>query len=107
MEVPCSPWMAEPPGDPAAFAPFAADWRFLPGIVRHGFTHFRTEVTVATAALPREVEPGGRWVPLEALATVGLPTAMRKVARHALAHTGEPAAQESPASARTGAKLRR
>ncbi len=62
-------------------APFAAEWRGLPGTVRHGFTHFQLELRVVAAETRADVE--GVWWPLDRLADQALPTVMKKVARHA------------------------
>ncbi len=78
----------------STLAPGSAPWRPLPGVVRHGFTHFRLELEVWTApalgAAPGDAGdavPGamGRWFRPEELDAAALPTLMRKVARHALA----------------------
>ena len=40
----------------------------LPGLVRHGFTHFQFEVTVWAATVPGDARAeGGFWVPLDVL----------------------------------------
>ena len=86
--VPTSDWLDAPPGA-LDHAPFAADWRELPGRVQHGFTHFRLDLTVAVtnvvdvAALPDPI-----WALPDALGRHALPTLMRKVARHAFARIG-------------------
>ena len=48
LEPPLGPWTAEFPSHEAALqqAPFPAAWKKLPGIVRHGFTHFELEIEV-------------------------------------------------------------
>jgi len=86
MEVPSSDWLDELPRDAETQAPFAADWRPLPGVVRHTFTHFHLELVVMAAAAPDDVDATGRWVALDALSDEALPSVMRKVVRHALAH---------------------
>ncbi len=98
MEVPSTewreaPWSAEEagaqaPGTGLGAAPSSVGWRPLPGVVRHGFTHFRLELEVWTAAAPVEIGDAAgsaRWTRPEELEAVALPTLMRKVARHALA----------------------
>lgn len=89
MEVPSTDWTEAPPTAPAvaAAAPAAADWRTLPGTVRHTFTHFHLHLCVvaATVADPASVA-GGTWVARDRLGDQALPTVMRKVLRHALAH---------------------
>jgi len=91
MEVPSTPWRdgAWEPREAAALVPLAGDWRTLPGVVRHTFTHFHFEVTVwaaqaAAAALP---SGAGRWVTLDGLADEALPTVMRKIIEHGLKQT--------------------
>jgi A/G-specific adenine glycosylase len=54
--------------------------------VRHTFTHFHLELAVA-AAVPRTAPRDGIWAPIEALGAYALPTVMRKVVRHAMAHS--------------------
>jgi len=62
------------------------EWRRLPGVVRHVFTHFPLELSVyaAEAAKQTAAPPGTRWVPLAALRAEALPSVMRKVVAHAL-----------------------
>jgi A/G-specific adenine glycosylase len=63
----------------------SAQWRRLPGQVRHVFTHFPLELTVFLARVPRSTEtPAGmRWEPLASLPEEALPSVMRKVIAHA------------------------
>ncbi len=48
LQPPLGPWTDSFPSKKEALlqAPFAADWKKLPGIVRHGFTHFELEIEV-------------------------------------------------------------
>ncbi len=95
MEVPSTEWREAPwsTGEAGAQAPAEAAWRPLPGVVRHGFTHFRLELEVWTAPVPlgpagrvgRAGRALGRWTRPEDLDAVALPTLMHKVARHARA----------------------
>jgi A/G-specific adenine glycosylase len=86
--VPVSDWLDAAP-DPLAHAPFAADWRVLPGVVQHGFTHFRLDLAVAAARVADPVPfDTPIWAPPDALGRHALPTLMRKVVRHAFAHAG-------------------
>jgi A/G-specific adenine glycosylase len=85
-EVPTSDWLAGdrvPAGENAirALAPMAADWRRLPGHVRHVFTHFPLELTVLVATAPADTTPpdGLRFTPRHRLADEPLSTLMRKV----------------------------
>jgi A/G-specific adenine glycosylase len=83
-EVPTSAWAGDyewSQGD----APLEAEWRRLPGVVRHTFTHFPLELTVFMAELGDVAVPDGmRWTAREALAGEALPGVMRKVLAHAL-----------------------
>jgi A/G-specific adenine glycosylase len=51
LEPPLGPWSESFPSPAAALqqAPFAAQWKKRPGIVRHGFTHFELEIEVYVA----------------------------------------------------------
>jgi A/G-specific adenine glycosylase len=61
-------------------------WRKLPGVVRHVFTHFPLELTVFVAGVPRATAApkAARWVKLMELPGEALPTVMRKALAHAL-----------------------
>jgi A/G-specific adenine glycosylase len=87
IEVPSTPWRPEPwtLAAAAAEAPLAAEWRLLPGVIRHGFTHFRLELAVAVGRAEARALPYGLWYGLDRLADLALPTVMRKVVGHALA----------------------
>jgi A/G-specific adenine glycosylase len=93
MEVPSTPWRETPwPAAEAreaapAVASLAADWRALPGLVRHTFTHFHFEVTVWAARAGSTQVETGRWVALDALADEAIPTVMRKIIEHGLIQT--------------------
>ena len=92
MEIPSTEWRdqdwtldlarAEAPLPTAALA---KDWRLLPGVVRHSFTHFHLELTVATGRANPSAPVRGLWCPLDRLGEQALPTLMRKVVSHALA----------------------
>jgi A/G-specific adenine glycosylase len=86
MEVPSTDWRAEPwsERDALAAAPVPGKWRALPGIVRHGFTHFELELTVLAAQV-RGRGDVGLWCPLDRLGDMALPSLMRKLVRHVLA----------------------
>lgn len=85
MEIPSSPWGDSLPAQPDAQAPFAADWRRLPGEVEHGFTHFRIIFEVYAAIDVRETEAAGVWKLPREFGDLALPTMTKKVVRHALA----------------------
>lgn len=92
MEVPSSVWGEGPL--PAAqsvldAAPVeVAEPSALPGQVRHTFTHFHLELAVATARSNAVAPPECVWCLPDAFGDYALPTIMKKVVRHALAHTG-------------------
>jgi A/G-specific adenine glycosylase len=79
--LPDDGWSAAGDGDAAA--PLAGPWRTA-GMVRHGFTHFDLELSVAVyeGKAPEEL-PGGAWWPLADLDQAGLPTLFAKAARRA------------------------
>jgi A/G-specific adenine glycosylase len=91
-EPPMSPWEAGFPAEPLSHAPLEARFRKLPGIVRHGFTHFELELQVfrAEGVARSKANGGGEWAPIAELARFALPSVMRKVVDHALAdrHAG-------------------
>jgi A/G-specific adenine glycosylase len=96
LEPPQTEWTKRfPTHDEAlAAAPFSANWRKLPGVVRHGFTHFELEVEVWVA----RGKGKGMWVPRENLADVALPTVMKKIIAHALPDDGPLFAERGPKS---------
>jgi A/G-specific adenine glycosylase len=84
-EVPSSAWEADYDLSRAlADAPVSAEWRRLPGLVRHTFTHFPLELTVLVAELGDAPPPEGmRWTARKGLEREALPGVMRKVLAHA------------------------
>jgi A/G-specific adenine glycosylase len=85
-ELPSTAWLHDFQASRAlAQAPLEANWRRLPGVVEHGFTHFPLRQTVYAAALPaRTRAPAGmRWVAVGDLHREALPNMMRKVVAHA------------------------
>ncbi len=89
-EVPSSPWregklMAE---QALAEAPVPARWQILDGLVRHTFTHFHLELTVARATATTDrlarLAPGTSWCTIDRMTERALPTVMRKVIAHAV-----------------------
>ena len=77
-----------PPVAPAQ-APAGADWKALPGLVRHTFTHFHLELTVLAGRAAGSDNVDGVWCPVDRLGDHALPTVMRKVCAHALAGGGK------------------
>lgn len=99
LEIPVTDWKHDAEADDAStlaqspLAPVknaakfngAKHWRTLPGIVRHGFTHFELETTVMATRLPRGATASPTdaiWTPRDQLDTAGLPTVMWKVVKH-------------------------
>jgi A/G-specific adenine glycosylase len=68
-------------------APVPARWQILDGLVRHTFTHFHLELTVARATATTErlarLAPGTSWCTVDRMTERALPTLMRKVIAHA------------------------
>jgi A/G-specific adenine glycosylase len=86
-EVPGSEWKSEfDAAGAVAKAPVRADWRRLPGVVTHVFTHFRLELVVfrADVALSRKPPTGAWWALAETLPGEALPSVMRKVVEAAV-----------------------
>ena len=90
MEVPNTEWMHDfqerPARDSAPLLRAEVQWRRLPGIVRHVFTHFPLELAVFIAEVPRATAApkGARWVKIGHLRHEALPNLMRRVLTHAL-----------------------
>jgi A/G-specific adenine glycosylase len=76
-------------------APMAADWRLVPGRVRHVFTHFALELTVLRAVT--DTPPLGIWCRPDELGRLALPTVAVKVLRHAGLATAAVAETRRPA----------
>ncbi len=89
-EVPSSPWRecAFAAAAALAEAPVPARWTVMDGLVRHTFTHFHLELTVARAIATTGrlagLAPGTSWCELDKLDERALPTVMRKVIEHAV-----------------------
>ncbi len=90
MEIPSTDWTEEAWDVDAALGESPAPvkgWRVLPGVVRHTFTHFHLELTVAFGRISvAESRVAGRWVAVEHLGDHALPSVMKKVVRHAIRH---------------------
>ncbi|TDQ82474.1 A/G-specific DNA-adenine glycosylase [Dongia mobilis] len=84
MQVPTSAWRDTPFADGEVMPPVAANWRKLDGQVSHVFTHFALSLTVL-AATRVKADPAYRWVGVDELGRVALPSVMRKVVDHVLA----------------------
>ncbi len=113
IEVPSTGWRSEPwtIDEAVRAAPAAAGWSLLPGVVLHGFTHFRLELAVVSG---EGSAADGLWARPDRLGEHALPTLMKKVVQHAVSALSAPPYESgaksgsSPARAkRTGAKDRR
>jgi A/G-specific adenine glycosylase len=91
VEVPSTGWRAAPWDLDEALeaAPVPAEWSLLPGMVRHGFTHFRLELRIAAAATA--APPDGLWSRLDRLGEHALPTLTKKIVGHAVSALAAPA----------------
>ncbi|MBX9634632.1 MAG: A/G-specific adenine glycosylase [Magnetospirillum sp.] len=88
MEVPSTPWREAGPwslDEARPEQPLPVEWRLLPGLVRHTFTHFHLELILVAGRTGPNPQTRGIWCPLDKLGDHALPTLMRKVVRHALA----------------------
>jgi A/G-specific adenine glycosylase len=97
-ELPSSPWQEGPLELASALghAPARCGWRVHPVPVRHGFTHFVLELTLAEARLDpgAAIDAPGKtiWCAPTELERLALPTVMKKLLRDA-----EPGASGRPA----------
>jgi A/G-specific adenine glycosylase len=83
-ELPSSPWQEGPLEIDRALghAPARTDWRVHPTPIRHGFTHFLLELTLAEAALDTGAavdSPDAVWCAPAELGALALPTVMKKL----------------------------
>ena len=80
LALPSGGWDGAPAAPPAA-----AEWCALAGTIRHVFTHFEVQLTVAAARLVARPAVAGEWVAPDDLAAAGLPTLFAKAAALAMA----------------------
>jgi A/G-specific adenine glycosylase len=83
-ELPSSPWQEGPLEVDRALehAPARTRWRVHRTPIRHGFTHFLLELTLAEAALDPDAvieTPDPIWCPAAELGRLALPTVMKKL----------------------------
>ncbi len=80
MEIPTNTWRARPWSldDARGVAPFEAQWRDLPGNIRHVFTHIDLRLTLLGGQLKKAPE-GLVAAPLDRLGDYALPSVMRKI----------------------------
>jgi A/G-specific adenine glycosylase len=88
IEVPSTEWREAiwSQSEAIGVAPFQADWRALPGLVRHVFTHFELRLPVLSGRV--NDDPRFLWASLDELGDHALPSVMNKIVRHALAQVG-------------------
>jgi len=84
IEVPSTPWREEAWDETEALgsAPAQAKWVALPGIVQHGFTHFRLDLTILAGTIDNPID--GIWARPEQFKDYAFPTLTKKVVKHAL-----------------------
>jgi A/G-specific adenine glycosylase len=66
-------------------APFSGVWKLRPGKVRHMLTHLELEVRTYVANFTARPNGEGIWLTPDEFGAAALPTAMRKILKHALA----------------------
>jgi A/G-specific adenine glycosylase len=88
IEVPSTPWReaAWSEGEALSSAPAEVKWSQLPGTVRHGFTHFRLDLTILAGTT--EAPPDGIWARPEEFKDHAMPTLTKKVVKHAMSVLG-------------------
>ena len=109
LETPSSPWTERGESAKAALshAPLKAQWREVPGLVEHTFTHLHLELSVFFAEVSSEAKLAAaahpercRWVHVRDLYEAALPSLMRKVLAHALEEKTRPQARVAGAQPR-------
>ena len=86
-EVPGTEWSSRFNGVAAlAEIPIQAEWERLRGTVIHVFTHFRLELAIYRALVPRRTKapPGAWWADAAKLPGEALPSVMKKAIEMAL-----------------------
>jgi len=81
-EVPTTAWSHDfDEARALAEAPLKADWRRMPGLVKHIFTHFPLELTVYSAKARDDARAprGMRWLAADRIEGAAFPNVMRKV----------------------------
>ncbi len=78
--IPGSDWVEDTPIDTP---PVSTTWDVIAGNVTHVFTHFRLDITVKTAKVPRGANPDrGIFVAIDSLNPATLPTVFLKILEH-------------------------
>jgi A/G-specific adenine glycosylase len=71
--------------------PFAGDWLWAAAPVRHVFSHFALDMSVARTMVAGDPEGEGQWWPIDRLGEAGLPTLFARAAEAASQIKGEQA----------------
>ena len=82
LEIPGTPWRetAWTLGEAVAHAPVPGlRWQRVPGLARHGFTHFELSMALFVATVPKLLPPLDMEVRSLAKVTTALPSVMRKL----------------------------
>jgi A/G-specific adenine glycosylase len=84
IELPSTPWRdaAWSIAEAIEAAPAATAWRALPGVVEHGFTHFRLDMAILAGATDHP--PDGIWATPAQFKDYAFPTLTKKLVRYAL-----------------------
>jgi A/G-specific adenine glycosylase len=90
MEIPSSEWLETPLPNMATIegqAPLATRWTLLPGRVKHVFSHFDLDLSVATGTATKRISSGNhKWIAVGGVSQEALPTVMLKIVRHMVKH---------------------
>ncbi len=88
IELPSTPWREMPWNESEATnaAPAAIAWTALPGIVQHGFTHFRLELALMAGQMVEQTAapPEGIWARPDEFKNYAFPTLTKKLVNYAL-----------------------
>jgi A/G-specific adenine glycosylase len=84
IELPGTPWRAAPwsIAEAVGEAPAPTQWTQLPGIVQHGFTHFRLDMTLFAGATADRTP--GIWAKPSDFKDYALPTLTKKLVNYSL-----------------------
>ncbi|MBL6928024.1 MAG: A/G-specific adenine glycosylase [Rhodospirillales bacterium] len=83
IEVPSTDWREQPwrMEEALRFAPAPSHWKEIDGVVRHTFTHFHLELSIARGAIDAASSIDGFWCLPNELDGQALPTVMKKIIR--------------------------
>jgi A/G-specific adenine glycosylase len=117
LETPSTPWEDKAPNGSAVavHAPLDADWKAVPGLVEHTFTHFHLELSVYRAEVGDDAPLTDAaqaerclWLRRRELSGAALPSVMRKVLAHVFEAEARTLARKTkkPAAPASGAPSR-